>query len=168
MAGLLQEFMTWLKGPVVTPYTLPYPIFGSQLPVVDTDKFSDTEILARTSYGEARNQPHIGKQAIACVVLNRAKHGGWWGNTVRTVCLKFEQFDCWMKNDPNRAIIMAVTESNPVYIECLGIARLAMTGDLTDVTHGADSYLVRGIVKDWNKNLTPVASIGAHDFYRTV
>jgi N-acetylmuramoyl-L-alanine amidase len=136
--------------------------------MIDTDKFSDEEILARTIYGEARNQPYIGQQAIACVVMNRVKHAGWWGNSVRTVCLDPYQFDCWMPKDPNRAVIMDVKDTDPVFANCLEIAHEAMTGELPDCTDGADSYLVNGLVKNWNRNLTPVAIIGKHSFYATV
>lgn len=134
----------------------------------DTDQFSDLEILARTIYGEARNQPELGKQAVACVVMNRVKIGGWWGDTVRDICLKPFQFSCWNENDPNRAVILAVANSDFVFAECLSIAGTAIAGTLADPTGGADHYLVRGTQAAWAKNLSPIASIGAHDFYQTV
>lgn len=47
----------------------------------------DTDILARTIYGEARGESISGQEAIASVILNRvafAKRRGryWWGNTI--------------------------------------------------------------------------------------
>lgn len=70
----------------------------------------DTDILARTIYGEARGESISGQEAIASVILNRvafAKRRGryWWGNTIAGVCLAPWQFSCWNENDPNRKII---------------------------------------------------------------
>lgn len=61
----------------------------------------DIDILARTIYGEARGEPWEGKIAVAWVVRNRAERGGWWGDTIREVCLKPWQFSCWNETDPN-------------------------------------------------------------------
>ena len=70
----------------------------------------DTDILARTIYGEARGESISGQEAIASVILNRvafAKRRGryWWGNTIAGVCLAPWQFSCWNENDLNRKII---------------------------------------------------------------
>lgn len=133
----------------------------------DTDKFSDQEILARTIYGESRGESHEGKQAVACVVLNRVKSGvRWWGTDIRSVCLKPFQFSCWLARDPNRAVIMAVEDDEPIFAECLGIARDAMSGDLSDVTDGATSYKVVGTPAAWATGKTPLITIGAHEFYK--
>lgn len=63
---------------------------------------------------------------------------------------------------------MAVTETDPIYAECLSIARDAFADDLSDVTNGADSYIVTGTNAKWAVELTPVAVIGKHSFYKTV
>ena len=51
----------------------------------------ETDILARTIYGEARGESISGMEAVASVVLNRvafAKRRGrfWWGNSIAEVC----------------------------------------------------------------------------------
>jgi hypothetical protein len=51
--------------------------------------------------------------------------------------------------------------------QCLEISSLALSGTLTDVTEGADSYEVSGTNAYWSDGLTPVVTIGAHDFYIT-
>ena len=127
--------------------------------------------LALTIYGEARNQPDIGMQAIACVVMNRVRHGGWWGNSIIKVCLKPMQFSCWNNtpdNAKNKIAMMGASDADPVFLRCVDIAQQAIAGTLKDCTNGADSYFVKGTNAPWAKNLTPVASIGAHDFYVTV
>lgn len=129
---------------------------------IDTDQFSDLEIFAKTLDGEAGNQEYLGQQAVANVIMNRVALT-WQGETgVRGVCLHREQFSCWLPS-PDRDRIMVNLEP-----QCLEIAQLALSGKLADITDGADSYEVRNYGASWAKNLIPVASIGAHDFYRTV
>ena len=53
---------------------------------------SDLMIMAKTIWGEARGESHNGQVAVAWVIRNRAERGGWWGNTIREVCLKDQQF----------------------------------------------------------------------------
>src|SRR5512134_3045692 len=62
-------------------------------------RFDDLSVMARTVYGEARGEPHEGRLAVAHVILNRARAGGWFGAGVSEVCL---QFSCWNPGDPNR------------------------------------------------------------------
>ena len=54
----------------------------------------ETDILARTIYGEARGESISGMEAVASVVLNRvafAKRRGcfWWGNSIAEVRSSF-------------------------------------------------------------------------------
>lgn len=47
---------------------------------MNSDSFSDEDIdtLARTVWGEARGESLLGKEAVACVILNRHKSGKWF------------------------------------------------------------------------------------------
>lgn len=135
--------------------------------MADTDQFTDQEILAKTLWGEARNQGYDGQQAVASVILNRVKLDGWRGHDIRSVCLKPYQFSCWNQSDPNRPKLMEVTEDDPIYDQCLAIAGLAINGALPDNTNGADAYQVTGTNAYWSKGLTSVAMIGDQDFYIT-
>ena len=130
---------------------------------LDTDKFTDLEIFAKTLDGEAGNQGYLGKQAVANVIMYRTAHRWKHETTVRGTCLHPAQFSCWLPC-PDRTRIMTA----PFDPECMEIAKLAMAGKLPDISGGADSYVVRGTKAYWTRNLNPVASIGAHDFYRTV
>lgn len=133
--------------------------------MADTDIFSDKEILAKTIWGEARNQHYEGQQAVANVIMNRVKLNGWRGGDVRSVCLKPFQFSCWNKSDPNRPKIMEVTDADPIYKQCLDIAGAAIAGTLPDIIGGSDSYQVIGSGAYWAKGLTPVAIVIDHEFY---
>lgn len=132
------------------------------------DSIDDVHILAMTLWGEARGEGVTGQTAVACVIMNRVAIGGWWGKDVRTVCLKPYQFSCWLEADPNRTKMLAVPDTDPIFAQCLSIARMAIAGTLTDITGGADSYERTGIGASWAVGLTPVRVIGHHSFYRTV
>lgn len=134
----------------------------------DTDRLTVLEVVTKTIFGEASNQKYIGQQAVANVIANRVKLNIWMGHDFRQVCLKPYQFSCWLKSDPNRARIMAATETDFTYNQCHSIAALAIAGNLPDITGGADSYKVVGTPAKWAEKLTPVAHIGQHEFYITV
>lgn len=133
----------------------------------DTDALSSKEVLARTIYGEASNQPPEGQRAIANVIQNRVKLQGWMGKTFREVCLKPFQFSCWLSG-PNRDRLMRATEKEPVYAECLKIASLAINGQLKDITEGATHYKVIGTPAKWAEEKKPVVVLGSHEFYCTI
>lgn len=132
------------------------------------------EVLARTLYGEARGEPTPGKEAVACVILNRAARaearGGsyWWGRDVAGVCLKPWQFSCWNPGDPNRPKLLAVTESNRAFRACLEVADRALAGAIEDITKGATHYHTRAVTPAWSRGRTPCAEVGAHVFYNDV
>lgn len=130
------------------------------------------DVLARTLWGEARNEGTQGMEAVACVVLNRVlvaqkSRGGhyWWGDDVVGVCLKPFQFSCWNANDPNRPKLIAVTDKNIHFATALRIARRAVHGVLADITGGATHYHTKDILPRWAEGEVPVCTIGHHIFY---
>jgi len=133
----------------------------------------ETDVLARTIWGEARGEGDAGMAAVASVVLNRVavardKGGFWWGHDVIQVCQKPYQFSCWNRSDPNFKVLQAVEETDLYFATALRIARRALAGVLGDVTGGATHYHAAGILPYWAKGLTPTATIGHHVFYRVV
>lgn len=133
----------------------------------------EIDVLARTIYGEARGEPVRGKEAVAAVVLNRARRarlrgGYWWGDGIEGVCLKPWQFSCWNDVDPNREKLDRVDAANSVFKTCLRVARRAVGGVLKDPTEGATHYHAIGIEPPWARGRTPAANIGRHLFYNDV
>ncbi len=130
------------------------------------------DVLARTMWGEARNESATGMEAVASVVLNRVAvaqdHGGkyWWGADVISVCQKPYQFSCWNRTDPNYKKLIAVTEKDIHFVTCLRIARRAVAGTLKDSTHGATHYHTKDILPSWAKGQKPSTVIGHHIFYK--
>ena len=125
------------------------------------------EGLARTCWGEARNQGRVGMAAVASVVLNRAKAPGWWGTDIVSVCKRKYQFSCWNRDDPNLAKLLAVTDADPQFCEALAVARLAYSGQLADPTGGATYYFESHIDPPiWVRAMTQTCQIGDHKFFR--
>ena len=133
----------------------------------------EIDVLARTIYGEARGETVRGKEAVACVIVNRrnrakARNGYWWGNTIEEVCQKPWQFSCWNKNDPNRKKLLAVKPGHRVFDTCVRIARRAVSGCLEDVTKGATHYHTRTVMPPWSSGKPVCAEVGSHQFYNDI
>lgn len=126
------------------------------------------DILARTLYGEARGEPLSGIEAVASVVMNRVRRGGWFGRDIISVCLKPYQFSCWNKEDPNLPKIQAANEEDPIFATCLRIAARAVSGTLKDNVKGATHYHTLSCNPKWSLDQVPVAQIGNHLFYKGV
>lgn len=124
-------------------------------------------VLARTIYGEARGEGFRGMQAVAAVVMNRAAIGGWWGDSVISVCKAKWQFSAWNENDPNAALIRDKVpgDGDGVFDLAYEIAGAALRGDLVDVTDGATHYYNPHVVTpSWSAAFSETAVIGNHRF----
>lgn len=133
---------------------------------MNPEELDTRDVLARTLWGEARNQGQDGMRAVAAVILNRAAKPGWWGHDVKSVCLKNRQFSAWNFDDPNRDKMLALTEADAAYRQCLEIADEALGGKLVDPTGGATHYHTKAVKPYWAKAETPCCTIGDHVFYK--
>jgi len=125
----------------------------------------DIDLLARTAWGEARGEGVRGMQAVMNVIMNRAKQGGWWGDSIETVVKKRLQFSAWNENDPNRERMLTVNESDPWFRAALDLAKIAVRGELADITGGATHYHTTSINPTWADASKVTAQIGNHVFY---
>ncbi len=131
----------------------------------------DIDIVARTLWGEARGENYQGRLAVAWVVRNRAtKSPAYnWPNTPKGVCLQPWQFSCWNENDPNLSELKQVTTQDPIFKECLAIAKFVLTGDIADPTLEADHYYASWIkTPPWAVGKKVTATIGQHRFYKLI
>lgn len=133
----------------------------------------ETDVLARTIWGEARGEGKEGMEAVASVILNRVEiakrlDGYWWGSTIIQVCQKPYQFSCWNKGDPNFMKLMSVGEDDTRFKLALGVARRALLGFVQDRTNGATHYHAVEISPKWAAGETPTARINHHIFYRLI
>jgi N-acetylmuramoyl-L-alanine amidase len=130
------------------------------------------ETMKLTIYGEARGQLFDGQLAVGFVIANRARRGGWWGNTIIAVCLKPLQFSCWNKTDRNLAAIQRAHDGMPRVREAGAAAALVLSGFVEDITKGSTHY--HTVAKPiwakvwppvWTRSMTPTVTIGDHTFY---
>ena len=133
----------------------------------------EIDVLARTIYGEARGEPVRGKEAVACVILNRVRRakrrgGYWWGGDLIEVCHKPWQFSCWNEDDPNLEKLLKVDAGNTVFKTCKRVARRALGGALKDPTDGSTHYHAIGAEPPWARGREIAATIGRHVFYNNV
>ncbi|HEY7808789.1 MAG TPA: cell wall hydrolase [Allosphingosinicella sp.] len=148
------------------PEDAPQPISDEEIDVVDA------HWMALTVWGEARNQGEQGMRAVAHVIANRWKaksHGAYVTDTVSAAW----QFSCWNKNDPNRAMMLAIedlTEGSASHRQWLTAKRIAaevLAGRSADPTGGALFYHTTAVAPTWSRGVTPVTQIGDHLFFRT-
>lgn len=144
----------------------PRPITGAGVSVaVDT--------LARVLWGEAREEPVRGIEAVAAVVVNRARlvcrnAEAEWNAAVAAVCRSPDLFSCWNEDNPSLPKIFTVTEADPVFATCLRVARRAMAGVLPDPTFRATRYHGIGQNPTWADGRIPSAEIGLRLFYNNL
>ena len=123
---------------------------------------SDEVLLARLIYGEARGESIWIKRAIADSVINRTGKNKWWGNTLREVILKENQYSCFNKNDPNRIKLLNPTKYDKlrVWEVCLIVAMETLPMDNNDDSNGATHYYDTSIKEpEWARNKKPVKVI---------
>lgn len=128
----------------------------------------DIQIASRTIYGEARNQGEDGMQAVAWVIANRFNAGKWYtARTVAGTCLKPMQFSCWNRTDPNFVLIVNMSDTDPLLVDCVLYIRNALSSNSSeDPTHGSTFYHTENITPSWAHTMKKTVQIGAHIFYR--
>lgn len=127
--------------------------------------------VARTVWGEARNQGFDGMLAVACVIANRSLASTWYGSTPEDVCTKRWQFSCWNEGDPNRQRMLSHlpgdSETMSLAIDAVLLAsRIAGTDH--DPTNGATHFHTHYVNPDWSQGKKPCATIGDHVFFNNV
>jgi hypothetical protein len=144
---------------------------------------SETMVVAKTIYGEARGEGIRGMLAVVCVIRNRVQHPRvrWWGVGWTGVCMAPFQFSCWNANDPNRKMLESIPEFGanarfPRFDRAYEIAteivdpdsipHLAPGSAWPDITKGADHYHTVSVSPNWADGRKPVARLGTHIFYR--
>lgn len=131
------------------------------------------DLLSRLLRGECANQPPLGKLAVAHVILNRAKIGGWYGkgiSGVNGVIMKPWQFSCFNEDNPRLPILANETPPEA----CTHIAELVLNANTKDPTFGATFYyapkamIPPGTEPKWVKDGSTILTvvIADHRFYK--
>lgn len=135
-------------------------------------KLTEAQLLALCIYGEARGESREGKIAVASVIKQRVKEGGWYGLGWHGVILKPKQFSCFNTSDPNYPKLFDIAndfarycEKSKAMSECYEIAR-GIVGDTIRPNVVATNYKTtncRG--GHWSESMVEVKQIGNHLFY---
>ncbi|MBT7100563.1 cell wall hydrolase [Candidatus Poribacteria bacterium] len=130
---------------------------------------ADVAILAALLAGEARGEPVAGQLAVAHVVMNRARLGGWWGDTIRGVALKRWQFSTFNPPGDDKWDAVAVIADRLAVAgdDQWAVAEAALSGVTADPTDGATHYYNPALADpSWAAQLAETVTIGAHRFMK--
>lgn len=130
----------------------------------------ETDIVARTIWGEAATEEVDIKKAIANVIQNRvaiaeAEGKKWWGNNLIQVCQKPYQFSCWNRSAPAFKKMQQITRDDVVFNFCYRLAEDVVEGRLPDNSMGATHYHHVSTQPYWAKNETPRIVRHPYAFY---
>jgi spore germination cell wall hydrolase CwlJ-like protein len=127
------------------------------------------DMLIRTVFGEAANQPTEGQAAVAAVIKNRMAAGRYGGTDVPSVVRAPNQFEPW--NNPDaKAGMLALNPSDPRYQKIGNIVDQVMTGQMADPTSGATHFFAPKAQAALGRSVPAWAQgdgqrIGDHAFY---
>jgi spore germination cell wall hydrolase CwlJ-like protein len=128
----------------------------------------DRDYLIRTIVFEAADESEEGKIAVAYVILNRIKSGGW-GDSIKDVVTSPWQFEPWMTR---REEMEKLSPDAPSYKNAAQIADAVLAGQVPDPTAGAMYFLNPTVVRERRGGSLPSWAqgegqpIGNHTFYR--
>ena len=129
------------------------------------DRFEELYCLAKNIYFESRNQPKIGKIAVAQVTLNRVKSDKfpntvcevvYQGGERRNRC-QFSWYCDGKKDEPT---------DGPAWDESVYLALLVYGDGFLDVTEGALWYHATYVSPSWAEHYQKTVRINNHIFYR--
>ena len=130
----------------------------------------ETDIVARTIWGEASQEEVDIKKAIANVIQNRVKIAEekgkvWWGNNFIQICQKPYQFSCWNRSNPQFKRMERINRDDVVFDFCYRLAEDALEGRLPDNSMGATHYHHLSAYPYWAKKETPSIVRHPYAFY---
>jgi N-acetylmuramoyl-L-alanine amidase len=143
-------------------------------PLETQDKSDPNRLaLARTSWGEGRNQGRDGMHLIQHVIKNRANSGGAynWPENVFDVTRQSKQFSAWNPNDPNKAKMESLdpTSEDKQFQEAYEISDQELPKELLEIFGDADHYHTDKVSPSWSKSpkMRKLGQHGSHIFYST-
>ena len=128
------------------------PMAQPSLPSLDEASF---RCMMETLYHEARGEGVQGMEAVAAVVMNRAKQSK---KSVCSVVYERKQFS-WVFVTKDKSIKGNIRD-------VLAITHKALAGILVDVTDGSTHYHATYVNPKWAKHLKKTVKINNHIFYK--
>ncbi len=151
-AGLRRVSMT---GPAAQPFRLAGALDASR----------DLECLTQAVYYEARGEGRAGMQAVAQVVLNRARHGAFPNSVCGVVYQGANRSTgCQFSFTCNGAMRRGVNQS--AWRRAHDVASSALSGQVYSAVGNATHFHTTAVSPRWRHSLVPVGQVGSHLFYR--
>ncbi|HEX5508913.1 MAG TPA: cell wall hydrolase [Pseudolabrys sp.] len=131
---------------------------------------TDRDLVIRTVIGEAGNQPSVGQAAVASVILNRMRDGGFGGPSARNIVLAPNQFEAWSARPKE---LQSIPDTSPIYKNVGNIVDQVFSGKTKDPTGGATYFMNPDVVRARNGGVIPQKwaqgpgqRIGQHVFFK--
>jgi len=143
-------------------------VYASERVLVDAYQTEDkalVKLLAKTIWGEARNQGDIGMEAVCHVILNRVGQRETW-STVEQVVLSPKQFSVWNEYDVNYGKLREDISHKKEFKKALQIAQKCLYDDGEDITNGSNHYHAKRVQPAWASKMDKIITIGDHIFYK--
>ena len=151
-AGLRRVSMT---GPAAQPFRLAGALDASR----------DLECLTQAVYYEARGEGRAGMQAVAQVVLNRARHGAFPNSVCGVVYQGANRSTgCQFSFTCNGAMRRGVNQA--AWRRAHDVASSALSGNVYRAVGNATHFHTTAVSPRWRHSLVPVGQVGSHLFYR--
>jgi spore germination cell wall hydrolase CwlJ-like protein len=151
-AGLRRVSMT---GPAAQPFRLAGALDASR----------DLECLTQAVYYEARGEGRGGMQAVAQVVLNRARHGAFPNSVCGVVYQGANRSTgCQFSFTCNGAMRRGVNQA--AWRRAHEVASAALSGQVYGAVGNATHFHTTAVSPSWRHSLVPVGQVGSHLFYR--
>ena len=120
------------------------------------------DVLTATLILEAGGEGYHGMVAVANVIDNRAHK---YGISHYKVVRKPKQFSS--HNGRTTSRVIALAKNHPKWNEAAKIVNKMLTGNLVDITHGADHFVTVKTYPAWAKKMKITCYIKGHKFYRS-
>ena len=120
--------------------------------------------LTVTVLQEAGGEPYLGKLAVACVIVTRARHDG---TSISDTVLKPLIFSAWNTSSPTRRMLDKPEDDQ--WVACYKAACAAYFDLVPDPTFRADHYLAEKSLPKlpaWFAESKVTVRIGNHTFLR--
>jgi len=128
------------------------------------DRMRATLCLASAIYYEAATEPDEGQRAVAQVVLNRVRHPSWPSTVCGVVYQGSDRPGCQFSFACDGA--MARGPMLSAWIRARRVAEEALAGSVYAPVGSATFYHTLQVAPAWRLRVVPVATVGAHIFYR--
>ena len=138
----------------------PFSMAGAS--VLDRDRA--LQCLTAAIYYEAASEPDAGQQAVAQVILNRARHPAFPGTVCGVVYQGSEHAGCQFSFACDGAMLRVPVRT--AWIRAARAAGMALAGYVYAPVGLATHYHTYAVTPAWNRGMVMTDVVGAHFFHR--